>query len=275
MAQQLGQYEVVREIGRGSMGVVYLGRDRASGNAVALKIMRLAQGLDEKVRGDARERFTREAKFLESLQHPSIVRFYSAGEEQGVAYIAMEFLHGVDLTRHTHPRRLLPLPITLEIMARAAEGLGYAHERGIVHHDVKPGNIMYDAASNIAKVADFGISRLSSVARTQPGPLLGSPLYMSPEQVVGEPICGQSDLFSLGTTLYQLASGRLPFEGETDMSVMYHIAMKPHTDIASFRPDLPAPLCAIIDRALAKGLAQRYQSGHQIAHDLRQCAARL
>ena len=274
-AKRLGQYEIVREIGRGSMGVVYLGRDTVTGRDVALKTMNLADEFDQKTLGDAKERFLREAEFLNTLNHPDIVTFYGVGEERGMAYIAMEFLKGVELTEYTQPGKLLPLRKALEIVARAAEALGHAHEQKIVHRDVKPGNIMYDAENDVVKVADFGISRLTNLSRTRAGLVLGSPIYMSPEQVMGQPINGLSDLFSLGSTFYQMVSGRLPFEDETDMKVMFRIARDSHTDIRSVKPDVPPRVRAIIDRALAKDTAQRYQTGSEMAQDMRECAAAL
>lgn len=273
--RKLGQYEVLREIGRGSMGIVYLGRDIKGGRDVALKTMSLASEFDQKALADAKARFMREAEFLDTLNHPNIVDFYSAGEENGLAYIAMEYLPGVELTHFTRPDELLPLPVLLEIMEHAAEALAYAHGKNIVHRDVKPGNIMYDATTGVTKVADFGISRLTNLSRTRAGLVLGSPVYMSPEQVMGQPINGLSDLFSLGATLYQLVSGRLPFEADTDMQVMTRIAKEPHTDILSVKPDLPECVCAIINRALAKDAAARYQTGYEMALALRQCAATL
>jgi serine/threonine protein kinase len=269
--RKLGRYEVLREIGRGSMGIVYLGRDIENRRDVALKTMSLAAEFDKRALAEAKERFMREAEFLDTLKHPNIVEFYSAGEDNGLAYIAMEFLPGVELAHFTRPGELLPLPVLLDIMQRTAEALAYAHGKNIVHRDVKPGNIMYDTETRITKVADFGISRLTNLSRTRNGVVLGSPIYMSPEQVRGSQINGQSDLFSLGATFYQLACGHLPFDGETDMQVMYRIVQEPHPDILTIRPDLPPCVCAIINRALEKDMAQRYQTGEEMAQDIRAC----
>jgi len=273
--KMLGTFEVTRELGRGSMGVVYLGKDPASGRDVAIKTMTLANEFNANVLEDAKSQFMREAKILTWLGHPDIVTIYDVGEEHGLAYIAMEFLKGMELAEHTKPDNLLPLPKTLEIMARAADALGYAHEQNIVHRDVKPGNIMYDASSNMVKVTDFGISRLATLSATRGGVVLGSPLYMSPEQVMGKQINGLSDLFSLGITFYQLASGRLPFEGDSEFDVMYRVAKEPHADILSFKPDLPACVCAVINRALEKAPEDRFHSGSEMAEAIRQCAAKL
>lgn len=275
MHKMLGTFEVTREIGRGAMGVVYLGRDTASGRDVAIKTMTLGNTFNASALEDAKERFMREARILTWLHHPDIVTIYDVGEEHGLAYIAMEYLKGVELTEHAKPNTLLPLPKTLEIMARTADALGYAHEDNIVHRDVKPGNIMYDASNNEVKVTDFGISRLTDFSSTRVGLVLGTPLYMSPEQVMGKQIDGLSDLFSLGTTFYQMACGRLPFEGGSEYDVMYSVAKNPHTDILTFKPDLPACVCAVINRALEKDEKERYQSGSEMAEAIRQCAAKL
>ncbi len=274
-ARKLGQYDIVKEIGRGSMGIVYLGRDTVKNRDVALKTMCLASEFDHKALADAKERFMREAEFLDTLNHPNIVDFYSAGEEHGLAYIAMEYLRGVELKEYTQPGRLLPLHVLLEIMERAAEALAYAHEQNIVHRDVKPGNIMYDADAHVIKVADFGISRLTNLSRTRSGIVLGSPIYMSPEQVRGHKINGLSDLFSLGAMFYQLVTSHLPFEGETDMQVMYRIAQEPHPDIFAIRPDLPPCVAGVINRALEKDMERRYQSGHEMAQAIRRCMVAL
>jgi serine/threonine protein kinase len=273
--RMLGPFEVERELGRGSMGAVYLGRDPASGRDVAIKTIALAKEFHAGALEDAKSRFMREAKILTWLNHPDIVTIYDVGEEHGRAYIAMEFLKGVELAKYAKPDNLLPLPKVLEIMARAADALAYAHEQNIVHRDIKPGNIIYDAADNTVKVTDFGISRLAPLSEIRTGMVMGSPLYMSPEQVMGKQIDGLSDLFSLGSTLYQLVSGQPPFDGDSGLDVMRWIAEKPHIDILFVKPDLPPCVCAIINRALTKDPKGRYQSGHEMADAIRQCAAAL
>ncbi len=275
MPRVLGTFEVTGEIGRGAMGVVYRGKDVRSGRDVALKTMMLARQFNANALQDAKERFMREAEILTWLHHPDIVTIYDVGEEHGLAYIAMEYLKGVELTEHTTPGKLLPLSKTLEIMARAADALGYAHEEKIVHRDVKPGNIMYDASDNSVKVTDFGISRLVDLNATRIGVVLGTPLYMSPEQVMGKQIDGRSDLVSLGTTFYQLVCGELPFGGETEFDVMYSVAKNPHTDILTYQPDLPPCVYAVINRALEKDEDKRYQTGAEMAEAIRACAKTL
>ncbi len=273
--RRIGPYVVQREIGRGSMGVVYLATDPVSRRDVAIKAMALAEDFDEHELADIKARFVRETTILSWLDHQDIVTIHDFGEERGLAYFVMEFIKGVELARHVRRGKLLPLPKTLEIVARVADALGHAHEQNITHRDVKPANIMYDASSNMVKVMDFGISRLSNFSMTQRDVVLGSPVYMSPEQVIGGDIDGRSDLFSLGTTLYQLVSGRLPFSGGSELEVMRRIAEGPHTDVLSVRPDLPPPVADVINRALVKDLAGRYQSAYDMAEDVRRCARAL
>ncbi len=271
----LGSYEIIRELGRGTMGVVYLGRNLVSGREVAIKTLALASDFPAGLLEDAKSRFLEEANILISLNHPDIISLYGVGEDRPLLYIAMEFAKGVPLAQYTQPGNLLPLPTVLDIVARAADALGYAHEQNIVHRDIKPGNIMYDVASNSVKLTDFGIAQLKSRSGTRPGVVLGSPLYMSPEQVMAGQIDGSSDLFSLGATLFHLACGRPPFEAESDIELMRRIATQPHADILSIRPDLPACVCAIIRRALAKDRGSRYATGYDMAKALRACAAAL
>jgi len=271
----LGRYEIEKELGKGAMGVVYLGKDPKIGRVVAIKTMALSQEFEADELQDVKERFFREAETAGRLNHPNIVTMYDAGEEHDLAYIAMEFLKGKDLVPYTKPDNLLPLPKVLSIIARVAEALDYAHKLNVVHRDIKPANIMYDPDSDSPKVTDFGIARITDASKTKTGMVLGTPSFMSPEQLAGKKIEGHSDLFSLGVSLYQLACGKLPFEGESMAQLMYRIANEPHTDILSIKPDLPACLVAIINRALAKEIADRYANGNEMAAALRQCAAGL
>ena len=271
----LGRYEVEKELGKGAMGVVYLGKDPKIGRQVAIKTMALAEEFDLDVLAEVKRRFFAEAESAGRLNHPNIVTMYDAGEEHDLAYIAMEFLKGHDLVQHTRPGALLPLPAVMSIVARVAEALDYAHKQNVVHRDIKPGNIMYDALSDTVKVADFGIARLTDSSKTKTGMVLGTPSYMSPEQLAGSKVSGSSDLFSLGVTLYQLVCGRLPFDGDSMAQLMYRIANEAPTDILTVRSDLPPCLVAILARALAKTPEQRYTSGTELAQALRDCAAGL
>ena len=271
----LGRYEIERELGKGSMGVVYLGKDPKIGRVVAIKTMALAQEFDADELEDVKARFFREAETAGCLNHPNIVTMYDAGEEHDLAYIAMEFLKGQDLSPYTKPDNLLPLPQVMNIIARVADALDYAHKQNVVHRDIKPANIMYDHETDTPKVTDFGIARIIDTSKTKTGMVLGTPSFMSPEQLAGKKIEGPSDLFSLGVTLYQMACGKLPFDGDSMAQLMFRIANEPHTDILSIRPDLPPCLVAIINRSLAKQVAGRYPTGAEMAEALRQCAASI
>jgi serine/threonine-protein kinase len=167
------------------------------------------------------------------------------------------------------------LPKVLSIVARVAEALGYAHHNNIVHRDIKPANIMYEQDSDTVKVTDFGIARISDSSKTKTGIVLGTPSYMSPEQLSGKKVEGCSDLFSLGVTLYQLACGRLPFEGDSMAQLMFRIANEAHPDIRIYNPNLPACVVAITNKALAKDPGQRYQNGEQMAKAIKLCLASL
>jgi serine/threonine-protein kinase len=242
---------------------------------VAIKTMALSQEFDEEELKDVKERFFREAETAGRLTHPNIVTIFDAGEEHDLAYIAMEFLKGKDLVPYTKANNLMPLPRVLSIVARVADALDYAHQNHVVHRDVKPANFMYEPESDAVKVTDFGIARITDSSKTKTGMVLGTPSYMSPEQLAGKKIDGRSDLFSLGVTLYQLACGKLPFEGESMAQLMFKIANETHPDIRTVRPDLPDCLVAILDKALVKDADRRYQTGAEMARDLRACLSTI
>jgi serine/threonine-protein kinase len=267
----LGNYELGRKLGDGSMGAVYHAINRITGREVAVKTMALSEKFDE----DGKSRFFREAEIIERMDHPNIVAVYEVGEEDGLAYISMELLKGSNLEPHTQPANLLPVAVVLNIVARVADALDYAHRQSVVHRDVKPDNIMYDPVSGDIKVMDFSVSRITTESKTKLGVVLGTPYYMSPEQLKGMKIGPSSDLFSLGISLYQLLAGKRPFEGVTPMGVMSSIANEPHPDILTLRPGLPAALGKIIDRALAKEISQRFQTGEEMADAILRCLARL
>jgi len=269
----LGRYEIEKELGKGAMGVVYYGKDPKIGRTVAIKTLALSEEFEGDELQDVKVRFFREAETAGRLNHPNIVSIYDAGEEHDLAYIAMEFLKGKDLVSYTRPGNLLPLPKLMNIIASVADALDYAHKQNVVHRDIKPANIMYDPETDAVKVTDFGIARITDSSRTKTGMVLGTPSFMSPEQLAGHKIEGRSDLFSLGASLYQLACGKLPFVGDSLAQLMYRIANEPHIDILSIKPDLPACLVAIIDRSMAKRVEDRYAGGVEMAEALRRCAA--
>jgi serine/threonine protein kinase len=271
----LGRYQVEKELGKGAMGVVYLGKDPKIGRVVAIKTMALSQEFagDELI--DARERFFREAETAGRLQHQNIVTIFDAGEEHDLAYIAMEFLKGRDLADHCKGDNLLPIPAVLSIVARVAEALAYAHKQNVVHRDIKPANIMYELASDTVKVTDFGIARITDSSKTKTGLVLGTPSFMSPEQLAGKKVDGRSDLYSLGVMLFQMLAGVLPFRGDSMAELMFKIANEEAPDIRVIRPELPAAIADIVALSLSKRPETRYQDGNLFAADLRSALAQL
>ncbi len=266
---QLGRYRIERQIGRGSMGAVYAGMDPKVGRAVAIKTLALSREFEGTELKEARARFFREAETAGRLKHRDIVTIYDAGEEHGLAYIAMEYLPGTDLQAHTQPDRLLPVAVVLRCMARVAEALHYAHSQGVVHRDIKPANVMVDLAADSVKVTDFGIARIAADAsRTRTGLVLGSPSFMSPEQMAGQRVDGRSDLYSLGVMLFQLLTGRLPHQAETMSKLMFQIANETAPDVRSLRPELPELVAQIVSQAMGKRPENRFTDGHALAQAL-------
>ena len=271
----LGRYRIERELGRGAMGAVYLGLDPQIGRQVAIKTMALGREFAGTELVDARTRFFREAEMAGRLQHPDIVTIFDAGEEDGLAYIAMEFVKGQDLLSYTVPGKLLPLRDVLQTTARVAEALAYAYRQGVVHRDIKPANVMVDAASNTVKVTDFGIARVADASRTRTGRVLGTPSFMSPEQMAGGRVDGRSDLYSLGVMLFQLVTGALPHASDSMARLMHQIAHEPAPDVRSLRPELPAGLALAIAAALEKRPELRPADGAQMGAGLRAIRAGL
>jgi serine/threonine-protein kinase len=269
----LGRYQVEKELGKGAMGVVYLGKDPKIGRVVAIKTMALSQEFAGEELADARERFFREAETAGRLQHQNIVTIFDAGEEHDLAYIAMEFLKGRDLADHCKRDQLLSVAQVLSIVARVAEALAYAHKQNVVHRDIKPANIMFEAESDTVKVTDFGIARITDSSKTKTGLVLGTPSFMSPEQLAGKKVDGRSDLYSLGVMLYQMLSGVLPFRGDSMSELMFKIANEEAADIRVVRPEIAENLANVVALALSKRPETRYQTGDQFAADLRAVGA--
>jgi serine/threonine-protein kinase len=265
----LGRYQIQKELGKGAMGVVYLGKDPKIGREVAIKTMALADEYEGDELQEVKDRFFREAESAGRLDHPNIVKMYDAGEEHDLAYIAMEFIKGKDLAMFTKNPNLLPFDKVMSIVERVALALDHAHKLNIVHRDIKPANIMYDVDTDIPKITDFGIARVTDSSKTKTGMVLGTPSYMSPEQLSGKKIDGRSDLFSLGVMLYQMTCGRLPFEGESMTQLMFAIANEPHPNILEMNPALPEYMKDLIDQALAKNFDDRFQTGAEFAAAIR------
>ncbi len=268
----LGKYEIQKELGRGAMGVVYLGKDPKINRMVAIKTLNIDGDLDEDSVKDVKERFFREAESAGTLNHPNIVKIFDADEDKStqVSYISMELLDGEDLKKYGDKANLLPPTVVMDYVALIADALDYAHEHGVVHRDIKPANIMKLKDGSI-RVTDFGIARITASSKTQTGTVMGTPSYMSPEQVAGKKVDGRADLFSLGVMLYEMLTGDKPFEGDSIATLLFRIASEPHPDPTLKASARVSPACkAVIDKALQKLPENRYQRGSDMARDIRE-----
>lgn len=266
----LGRYEILSELGKGAMGTVYLGQDPKINRKVAIKTMALSQEFEPDELEEVKKRFFHEAEIAGMLNHPNIVTIFDAGDEHDLAYIAMEYLDGVDLAPYTKKGKLLPLQTTLKIIAKVAEALQYAHNNGVIHRDIKPANIMI-LKNKTVKVTDFGIAHITESSKTRDGVVLGTPSYMSPEQLSGKQLDGRSDLFSLGVMLYELTTGVRPFRAESIAKLMLKIAKEPHVDPRHHNPEIAACVAALIDRMLAKKAPQRLASASEVLEEISHC----
>lgn len=271
--ERLDRYELLELIGHGTTGHVFLGLDPKIHRLLAIKVVDLRAEFEAGEVTEAAERFRREAETAGRISHPDIMTVYDAGDSDGLAFIAMEYLKGRRLSDYTAPGHLLAAPLALELVARAAAALDRAHELNVVHRDIKPANIMYDSASEALKITDFGVARLLDVSRTRTDIVLGTPSYMAPEQVEGKNVNGHTDLFALGVSLYQLLTGRLPFHGSSMAQLMFAIVNEPQEAVTARRPELPASIDAVMARALAKDPRERYANGAEMAAALRDVAA--
>ena len=269
MISHLGRYEIVGELGQGAMGIVYKATDPLIDRIVAIKTITLSLAQEEREEYEAR--FYQEAKAAGRLSHPNIVTIFDVGRSGDIAYIAMEFLQGRELRDILNDDKLLPVDQVLDIVAQVAMGLAYAHEHGIIHRDIKPSNIMVGRDCQV-KITDFGIARMaSSAVRTQTGMVLGSPKYMSPEQVMGKLTDQRSDIFSLGVMLYEMLTGQPAFTGENVNAIMYQTLNAIPQPPKSLNPAVPEMLNFIVAKALAKDVENRYQNARDLANDLRAC----
>jgi len=270
----LGRYKVLKELGRGAMGVVYLGKDPTIQRFVAIKTMRLDQIDDAEKLQEVKTRFFREAESTGRLSHPNIVTIYDAGEEQDLGYIAMEVLEGTTLKEWSRKPHLMPLDALLSTLATVADALDYAHQQGVVHRDIKPANIML-TKERAVKVMDFGIAKMASSSKTNTDIVLGTPTYMSPEQIAGKKVDGRSDLFSLGVVMFELLTGRPPFTADNVSALLFAIGHTPHPAPATLRPDLHPLLQDILNRALQKDAVQRHRRASEFAQELRICLQKM
>jgi len=270
---KLGRYLIQSELGRGAMGVVYKATDSVLERTVAVKTVNMALEKDGIERYEAR--FYQEARAAGSLNHPNIVTVYDVGKTGNVAYMAMEFIEGVELRTMLAEGKPLAVAQAVSIAAQVAEGLAYAHQHGVVHRDIKPANIMVTPNSPV-KITDFGIARMrASGELTQTGMMLGSPKYMSPEQVIGKRADHRSDVFSLGVILYEMLTGQAPFNGDNVTALMYQIVNFVPPAPSTVNAGVPELLNYIVAKMLAKALEERYQSALDLSRDLRECERQL
>jgi eukaryotic-like serine/threonine-protein kinase len=271
-AKKIGRYKIVAELGRGAMGVVYKADDPNLDRTVALKTISLEK--EAEGRAEYQKRFMLEAKAAGKLNHANIVTTYDFGEVDGMAYLAMELLEGTDLRKRVQQGPIPPAE-AVEIGCQVAEGLAYAHGRGIVHRDIKPANIMLPERGP-AKIMDFGLARMRLADhKTSTGIVLGTPRYMSPEQISGQPVDHRSDIFSLGIVLWEMLTGRRLFSGSEMAQVSHSITYDEHEPPTRVNPELPAMLDFVVARALKKDPAVRYQDADEMAADLHTCLAEL
>jgi len=269
ITQQFGRYELLSELGQGAMGVVYKARDPVLDRVVAVKTINLTLPKDELSEYEAR--FYQEARAAGGLNHPNIVTIYDIGKTERMAYMAMEFLEGEELRSILSSHEPLPVELALDIAAQVADGLAYAHDRHIVHRDIKPANIMV-VHNGLVKITDFGIARMrTNEVKTMTGMILGSPKYMSPEQVAGKRADHRSDLFSLGVVLYEMLTGEAPFQADSIHGIMYQIMQFTPTPPSVRNPLLPDVVDLILAKALNKRVEERYQDAGDLARDLREC----
>lgn len=265
----MGRYEVIEELGRGAMGTVYLGRDPRINRDVAIKTL-LYEDVDPDELDAVKERFFKEAEASGRLSHPNIMTMFDAGEEHDLAFLAMEVLKGNDLKKYCSKEDLLPHNDVIKIIAEIADALSYAHSKGVVHRDIKPANIMRLEDGSV-KVTDFGIARVVESSKTHTGTVLGTPSYMSPEQVEGKKLSGSTDLFSLGVMFYELLAGEKPFSGDSIATIMFNITRCKYPPVTEHSPDVPKCCSEVIDRLLVKSIKKRYGDGSEVARALTAC----
>ncbi len=271
MLKKIGRYEVIGELGQGAMGIVYKGKDPRIGRVVALKTIHPGTALSKDEQKEFYERFYREAQTAGNLSHPNIVTIFDADEdhEAKISFIAMEFIEGQSLQQLLDGDRIFTADETLKIVLQIAEGLGYAHQNGIIHRDIKPANVIL-TPDNRVKITDFGIARIESSSLTRTGQFLGTPYYMAPEQIAGGQIDGRSDLFSLAVVFYQLLTREKPFSGNNITTILYKIVNQEPLPATTINISLSGGFDMVLMKGLAKNPADRYQDAGQIAADFRQ-----
>jgi serine/threonine-protein kinase len=270
----LGRYEILEQIGKGAMGIVYKGRDPKLQRLTAIKTIRFIDDFDEDQVDEVKKQFFLEAEVVAKLSHPNIVTVYDVGEDLDLSYLAMEYLEGESLEKYTKEDNLLPTRKCIDVIRQVCDALEYAHNHGIVHRDIKPANIML-LKDGLVKVTDFGIARVSTSSRTRTGIVKGTPYYMSPEQTKGLKITGPSDIFSLGVVFYQLLTGRLPFTGDNLAAIMYQTTSVDPEPPTTYNPKINKATVTILNLALEKSLKKRYQTAKHMGNHLRLLSQKL
>ena len=269
------RYKVVKLLGEGTTGAVFKGKDIAANKDIAIKVLNLSTELDSGQLDEYKFRFHREIDTAGNLDHPNIVKIYDNGESDGFAYIAMEYVNGINLRNFARADNLLHPKTLLKLIAQCADALVYAHKQDVIHRDIKPANILYNQSDDYIKLTDFGIAKIPDSTRTRAGSILGTPLYMSPEQLAGEKLDARSDLYSLGVTLYQLLTGSPPFRPKTMAELLRSITQERHKDIAEINPNTPSCIAWTVNKALEKDPDMRFQSAASMANKLRECQMML
>ena len=270
----VGRYEILMELGQGAMGTVYKGRDPKINRLLAIKTIRFSDEFEADKVQEIKDRFFTEAELAGKLSHPGIVSIYDVGEDYDLTYMAMEFLEGENLEKYCRKGSLLPLRRVLDVIAETADALEYAHNSGVIHRDIKPGNIMLLGNGKI-KVTDFGIAKSISASKTRTGIILGTPNYMSPEQIIGRQVDARSDIFSLGVVFFQLVTGELPFKGENLNNLFYQITQQRHPSPSKINPRVIRPCEQIIDKSLAKHPDHRFQRARDMVAYLKMLSNKI
>jgi eukaryotic-like serine/threonine-protein kinase len=272
--KRIGRYEIIEELGKGGMGLVYKALDPRINRLLVVKTICFSDEFEEDVVHEIKERFFREAEIAGQLSHPSIVTIYDVGEVGDLTYIVMEFLEGDDLQRYISKKRLLPLRMVINVVAGVADALEFAHRSNVIHRDIKPGNIMLLKSGGI-KVTDFGIAKAMSSSRTKTGVIMGTPNYMSPEQIMGRTIDPRSDIFSLGVVFFQLLTGETPFNGDDMGSLLHQITVVKHPSPRIYNSKIPRVCEQIIDKALEKDPKRRFRSAGEMSRYLKLVASKM
>ncbi len=272
--ENFGRYQVEAILGKGAMGIVFQGVDPKINRHVAIKTLQLSHDLDSEGLAETKKRFFKEAETAGNLSHANIVTIYDVGEEnqpnsnQSLAYIAMDLLSGAPLSEYIKKGKLLPPSLVYQLMIQMTDALDYAHKNNVIHRDIKPANIIYNDEFQRGTLTDFGIAHIVDHSKTKTGTIIGSPYYMSPEQILGSKVDGRSDIFSLGVTFYQLLTGQLPFTGESIASVAFHITKTKHDSVKTWNKKLASSATRITNKALQKDPNKRYQTMQEFKQTL-------